>query len=50
MQAHWVAFGPPVYIPVAGYFGLAKGYKKEATRGTLDELAELFAGSGGVIQ
>lgn len=57
MQEHWEAFGPPVYIAVAGYLKLAKG-ETAATRrgdepqqtGNLDELVQMFSGTGGVIQ
>lgn len=62
MQDHWEAFGPPVYIPVASYFGLNKGKRKQKANpmgrqpdgkyetGNLEELAALFGASGGVIQ
>lgn len=29
MQAHWLDWGPPAYIPIAGYFGLGKTSKKK---------------------
>lgn len=28
MQDHWLRWGPPVYIPVAGYFRLGSASKK----------------------
>lgn len=50
----WADNGPPVYLPVAGYFGLVKTTPKKATakaetseRGDLNDLARMFAGSGG---
>lgn len=28
MQRHWLRWGPPAYIPVAGYFGMGFANKK----------------------
>lgn len=28
LQRHWLGWGPPAYIPVAGYFGLGQKGKK----------------------
>lgn len=34
MVDHWEAFGPPVYMPVASYFGLNKGRKADVPKDT----------------
>lgn len=28
MQRHWTEWGPPAYIPVAGYFGMGRAKRK----------------------
>lgn len=51
MLDHWELNGPPVYIAVAAYLGLIKEDKKSSKDyGDLDDLAAMFAGSGGMIQ
>lgn len=56
MVDHWEAFGPPVYISVAGYLGLGKGRKKPGDKsssskyGNLEDLVSMFGSTGGVIQ
>lgn len=58
MVDHWEAFGPPVYIPVASYFGLGrKSSKSDASGskednegyGNLNDLVSMFSDSGGLI-
>jgi hypothetical protein len=53
MQDWWKYNGPPAYMAVAGYLGLIKkrpsGTNGEAKYGDLEELAQFFSGSGGVI-
>lgn len=49
----WGENGPPVYISVAGYLGLIKKRSpkvREGTGGNLEELENMFASSGGMIQ
>lgn len=41
MVDHWEAYGPPVYISVASYFGLNKGKKKTAD----NQMPQVSAGS-----
>jgi hypothetical protein len=52
----WDRQGPPVHIAVAGYLGLLakpgenkKGKAKTQKTGDLNELAAMFAGTGGLI-
>ena len=40
--------GPPVYISVAGYMGLIKE-KSKPKSGDMNELARMFASTGGMI-
>lgn len=56
MVDHWKHNGPPVYMAVAGYLGLIKpekerpGATEEQKYGNLDDLEQMFAGTGGLIQ
>lgn len=54
MVEHWKLNGPPVYMAVAGYLGLIKEDKRrpkdESKYGSLEELANMFSNSGGMIQ
>jgi hypothetical protein len=47
MVTHWNECGPPVYVAAAAYLGLIK--KKPKKSGNLDELAQMFASTGGEI-
>jgi len=50
MIEHWKRHGPPVYMSVAGYLGLIKEETKGKPKGgNLDELARMFASTGGKI-
>lgn len=57
MIEHWRQNGPPVYMAVAGYLGLIKGDKgsqsglsDEEKYGNLEELEQMFASTGGMIE
>lgn len=61
MVQHWKTNGIPTYMAVSGYLGLIKpgsgGTKSTGTSaggggdyGSLEDLARMFEGSGGMIQ
>jgi hypothetical protein len=55
MLEWWEENGPPVYISVASYLGLvkkpsAKSSSRGGKTGDLNELAQMFKSSGGMIQ
>lgn len=51
MHKHWKENGPPVYMAVATYLGLAKPAKHHPAgeKAEIEDIMRKYAGAGGVI-